>query len=164
MSLAAGGAALGARTGDDLAAVPLEQLRTYRARLREEEDRVSYWRRLLQARIDLVQAGRGAAGGLGLTDLVRVLGETGSGRRRTALLRVHAADDLPPLPGLAAVWVVPGEDDAEEVLARLRGAEGQLGAYRAALLVRLDQATAVLVGRYRADPSAALDVLADVPG
>lgn len=164
MSRPPGPAAVVARPGADLAAVPLEQLRTYRTRLREEEDRVSYWRRLLHARIDLVQAGRVVVGGLGLADLVRVLGETGNGRRRTALMGVHAADDLPPLPELAAVWVVPGEDDVEQVLAKLQGAEEQLAVYRSALLARLDQATAVLVGRYRADPSAALVVLGDAPG
>ena len=144
----------------ELGSLSLADLRAYRGRLREEEDRVSYWRRLLHARIDLVEAGRASAGALGLEDLVRVLGDTGTGRRRRALLGVHAADDLPALPDLAAVWVVPADGvEAELVLDRLRAAEQQLAGYRAALLLRLDQATEALVARYQEDPSAALAVL-----
>lgn len=160
----------------------LPQLRSYRQHLRDEEDRASYWRRVVHARLDLLGAvvdagdgpagpgGTGVSGGsggkqaagaaIGLDDLVRVLGDTGSGASRRALLRVRAADPLPELPDLAEVWTLPSSAaEAGAVLERLRAAERQLTAYRSALFGRLDESTAALIARYRADPTAALAVL-----
>ncbi|VXC59076.1 RsiG family protein [Nocardioides sp. AX2bis] len=145
---------------DDLA---LPGLRAYRQRLRDEEDRASYWRRVVHARLDLIEAGgtgTGAAVAIGLEDLVRVLGDTATGAGRTALLRVRAADPLPELPDLAEVWAPPTTPaETTVVVERLRAAERQLTAYRSALFARLDESTAALIARYRSDPSAALSVL-----
>ena len=142
---------------DDL---PLADLRRYRQWLRTEEDRTSYWRRLVHGRIDLVVAQRGTTGSMSLPDLVRVLGDTGSGASRRALIRVHPGDPLPDLPDLEQVWATPeGEAESAEVLERLRRAEVQLADYRAALLRLLDESTALLVRRYRDDPTAALEAL-----
>lgn len=145
---------------DELA---LHDLRAYRQRLRDEEDRASYWRRVVHARLDLIEAGGtgpGAGLAIGLDDLVRVLGDTATGAGRTALLRVRAADPLPELPDLAEVWTLPtSAAEAAVVLDRLRAAEGQLTAYRGALFARLDESTAALIARYRSDPAAALAVL-----
>lgn len=137
----------------------IEDLRRYRARLREEEDRVSYWRRLVHARIDLVQAGRHTAGGLTQAQVERALGDTAGGRRREALHRVRAFDPLPELPVLAEVWEAGGDRDDTALVARLGQAADQLSAYRAALHARLDESTAELIARYRRDPAAALAVL-----
>lgn len=152
----------------DLPRLALPELRDYRARLREEEDRVSYWRRLVHARIDLLRAGRDAST-LGLDQVVRALGDTGTGQRREALHRVRAFDPLPELPVLAEVWEAPGAVDAagaaegpdavEERVARLAAAAAQLSAYRTALHDRIDAATAELIGRYHRDPTLALGVL-----
>lgn len=144
---------------------PLEQLtlaelRAYRQRLREEEERVSYWRRLVHARIDLLEAGRAVDGSLSQADLVRVLGDTGTGASRTALLRVRAAEPLPDVPDLADVWVAPRDAaEAERLLAGLRAAEQQLTAYRSGLFARIDAAGQALIQRYREDPTQALAVL-----
>ena len=40
----------------DIHALELPALREYRQRLEAEEDRVSYWRRLVHARLDLLAA------------------------------------------------------------------------------------------------------------
>lgn len=155
----------------DLADLPLAELRAYRQRLRDEEDRVSYWRRLVHARLDLVAAGREAgrrAGGaaLPLADVVRALGDTGTGRRREALHRVRAFDPLPDLPVLAEVWAEPSGDAAEAaaLLARLDEAAGQLSAYRTAVHARLDAATDELVRRYHDRPALALAALTPTAG
>lgn len=138
----------------------LPSLRVYRQHLRDEEDRASYWRRLVHARLDLLEAGRSTEGSISLDDLVRVLGDTGSGASRTALLRVRAEEPLPDVPDLAQVWQVPATPDGTDaVLVSLRQAEAQLTSYRRALFARIDAATAALVERYRAEPTLALDVL-----
>ena len=142
---------------DDLT---LAQLRGYRQQLRDEEDRASYWRRLVHARLDLLRAGRSIAGSIGLEDLVRALGDTGTGASRTALLHVGASDELPDLPDLAEVWVTPTTPEEHEVaMSHLLAAEQQLTAYRSALFARLEESTAALIARYRADPTQALAVL-----
>jgi hypothetical protein len=146
-----------------LADMPLDALRAYRRDLQQEEDRVSYWRRLVHARLDLLEAGAGTEGSLTLPQLIKVLGDTGTGASRTALSSIRPADPLPDLPESEWMWVTEIDPhDAEavaEATARLRAAEEKLTAYRKALFERLDEATAELIGRYREDPSAALSVL-----
>jgi hypothetical protein len=141
----------------DPGTLTMAELRGYRARLREEEDRVSYWRRVVHARVDLLEAGRDASGGLGLDQLERALGETGSGARREALLRVRAFDPLPELPVLAEIWHL--DTDPAATVARLGEASEQLSAYRTALHRRIDAATEELVTRYRREPALALGLL-----
>lgn len=144
-----------------LEGLSLPELRAYRERLRAEEERASYWRRLVHARIDMLEATGTTDGSLPLADLVRVLGDTGNGQVRHALHRVRAADPLPDLPALEEVWIVPADDDGRvDAVRRLRDAEAQLTGYRAALHGRIDEATAELIVRYREDPTRALAVLA----
>jgi hypothetical protein len=146
-----------------LADLTLQELRAYRERLNLEEEKASYWRRLVHARMDVLEAESHTEGVLGIEDLVRVLGETGSGQTRHALLRVRPADPLPDLPVLSDMWVtdVDPHDAAAvgEALDRLRAAEQQLTAYRHALHERIDEATGELIVRYRADPASALIAL-----
>jgi hypothetical protein len=148
---------------EELAALDLDQLREYRQGLEAEEDKVSYWRRLVHARIDVLEAESGSGNPLSIEDLVRVLGDTGSGRTRRALVRFRAADPLPDLPVLSEMWVTEiDRHDAtqvEDALARLRTAEQQLTTYRRALHDRIDEATRELILRYRANPLAALSVI-----
>jgi hypothetical protein len=138
----------------------LGELRAYRRQLADEEEKISYWRRLVHARIDVLEAEAHHERPLRLDELIRVLGDTGSGRSRTALVNVRAADDLPELPILADMWVteVDPNDTAEvaEAIGRLRAAESQLTDYRRALHERLDGATTELIDRYRRDPASAL--------
>jgi len=144
----------------DMAHLSLDQLRLYRRRLAEEEERISYWRRLVHARIDVLEAEAYHERPLRLDELIRVLGDTGTGRTRTALVNVRAADPLPELPVLEDMWMteIDPHDTAEvaEATRRLRAAEGQLTDYRRALHERLDDATAELIARYRSNPVAAL--------
>lgn len=152
---------------DDVASRPvswgglsLDDLRLYRRRLAEEEEKVSYWRRLVHARIDVLEAEAHHERPLRLDELIRVLGDTGTGRTRTALVNVRAAEDLPELPVLADMWVTELDPHDTEAVAgaisRLRDAESQLTDYRRALHERLDEATAELIARYHANPVDAL--------
>jgi hypothetical protein len=148
----------------ELSGLPLAELRAYRQALSGEEDRVSYWRRLLQGRIDLLEANAISEHTLSLGDLVRVLGDTGSGRSRRTLLRVTAPEQLPDLPDLerlCELWEAEpkGVHQVDLLIERLRGKESTLSAYRRALHRRIDAATGELIMRYRADPRAALVLL-----
>lgn len=145
---------------EDLAGLDLAGLRDYRQRLSAEEDKVSYWRRLAHARIDVLEAESHVESHLSFDDLVRVLGDTGTGHSRRALVRVNAAEPLPDLPELTEMWATevdphdPGK--LADALERVRAAERQLTEYRRALHERIDEATRELILRYRANPSAAL--------
>jgi hypothetical protein len=148
---------------EELAGLDLEALRSYRHELEAEEDRVSYWRRLVHARIDVLEAESGTGAALSLDDLVRVLGDTGSGRSRRALVRFRAADPLPDLPVLSEMWMTEVDPhdagQVQDALDRLRTAEQQLTTYRRALHDRIDEATRELILRYKDDPLAALSVI-----
>jgi len=146
-----------------LAGLSLTELRAYRQQLMDEEDRVSYWRRLVHARLDVLEAEIRNSGTLSVEQLIEVLGDTATGKTRTALAAIRPADPLPELPVLAEMWVTeidPHDADAiRDAMERLRVAEVKLTGYRRALHERLDEATGDLIGRYRLDPSLALSVL-----
>jgi len=141
----------------------LDGLRAYRRRITEEEERISYWRRLVHARLDVLEAEAHHERTLRLDELVRVLGDTGSGRTRNALVRVRAEGPLPELPVLEEMWVTeldPEDTEAvQEAIARLRSAERTLTDYRRALHHRIDAATTELIARYRENPASALIAL-----
>jgi hypothetical protein len=145
---------------DDLDHLSLQHLRSYRRKLTEEEEKISYWRRLVHARIDVLEAESHHERPLHLDELIRVLGDTGTGRARSALVNVRAGDDLPELPVLKDMWVTELDpNDTAEIagaVKRLRSAEGQLTDYRRALHEMLDAATTELIVRYRQDPASAL--------
>ena len=143
----------------------LHDLRAYRTALQAEEGNVSYWRRIIQARLDVVREGRTAGGTAALSaeHLRPVLDSARVRAGRTALVQVLPVDDIAPLPDLAELWERRvADDDAyglsalEEDLAR---AEGELSTYRAALHVRLADATGELIARYRAQPGLCLTAL-----
>jgi anti-sigma-K factor RsiG len=139
----------------------LDDLRAYRRTLTSEEDQVSYWRRIIQARLDVLRAGT-----LGSSDgqhLRPVLTDHRVESSRTALVSVLPADDIPPLPNLAELWErrvseddEQGQRDLDHDLAR---AERQLSEYRAALHRRIADATGELIARYREHPELCLTAL-----
>lgn len=147
----------------DFAHLSLGGLRTYRQTLSAEENRVSYWRRIVQARLDLVRADE--VGTATTVDNLRgVFTETRIDTGRTALTRVVPLDDdIPPLPDLAALWAReprPGDEAYNQRLAHdLTRAEAQLSAYRTALHKRLAAATGELIARYREQPDLCLSAL-----
>ena len=98
-----------------------------------------------------------------MAELIQVLGDTGTGKTRTALVAIRPADPLPEVPVLAEMWLTeidPHDTDAiSDAMDRLRVAEVELTGYRKALHQRIDEATGDLIGRYRQDPSLALSAL-----
>ena len=142
----------------ELAHLTLEELRAYRQELVTEEIRVSYWRRILQARLDLLI---GDDDSTALRRLGAVLTQHEVYSRRLAVQPVHVPGGAPPLPDLAMLWdtSVLGEDDEGAVVTRLADAEHQLSSYRRSLHLRLDAATGELIARYHDEPGLALSAL-----
>lgn len=126
---------------------------------------MSYWRRIIQARLDVVRAGwrPGGTGGMDAAHLRPVLTDERISSGRTALMQVLPLDDVPPLPDLSELWerrVDEHDPGAVGVLVRdLSLAEEQLSAYRAALHRQLGEATDELIARYREQPTLCLGVL-----
>ena len=146
-----------------LAHLELSALRVYRQDLLTEESRVSYWRRILQARLDTT-VGRGDERTTPAPKLKSVLSQHQESSRRLAVHTVHDALGVPPLPDLTVLWesgaagnAADGADD--EIVVRLAAAEVELSAYRRALHERLDDATSELIARYREQPALALCAL-----
>lgn len=143
----------------------LEDLRALRRELGDEESRVSYWRRIIQARIDLVASGnRNDDIVARLTD---VLAESNVIHRRLANLAVRPTQYIAPLPDLPRLWTAEVDlDDTAAVsayLGALRAAETELSRMRREILDRLNEATDQLIARYHEDPVLALSALPDVP-
>lgn len=142
----------------------LEALRAFRSALQAEEDKVSYWRRILQARLDTVRAA--AQDGTPVRDqahLRPVLTDQRVRSGRSALVQVLQTDDIPPLPSLTGLWQRSVPDGDPQALAALQAelevAEEQLSTYRAALHRRLGEATGELIARYREQPGLCLSAL-----
>ncbi len=136
----------------------LDRLRTYRRTLLAEELRTSYWRRILQARRDLLRAGVVP----GDRELLRqTLTESRGPAGRQVILPVHPDSGMPILPTLPDLWAQVDNDDpvTAELFAKLASAESVLSSYREALHRRLNSATADLVARYHEDPPLCLVAL-----
>ena len=141
----------------DFDAVDVAELRSMRSGLTEEETKVSYWRRLIQARIDVLNSDHNGAAPV--EQLSRLLTDARSSHRRVAALSVGPVSEVPPLPDLGALWDrVSANTDTErdDLIADLRQAEAELSSYRRNLHERIDQVTAELIARYREDPKLAL--------
>jgi hypothetical protein len=138
----------------------LSALRVYRQDLLTEESRVSYWRRILQARLDTT-VGRGDERTTPATKLKSVLSQHQESSRRLAVHTVHDAVGVPPLPDLTVLWESGAAGNAadDDIVVRLAAAEVELSAYRRALHERLDDATSELIARYREQPALALCAL-----
>lgn len=150
----------------DLALLTLDDLRSYRRVLIQEENRISYWRRILHARLDLLSAGvtegRGNA-----RSLHQLLSNDRLDSGRQALISLLPVDDIPPLPELDRLWArepAPGDaQDAAALVREMSQAERQISDYRKALHVRIAAATAELIARYRRSPADCLSALPMVP-
>ena len=146
----------------DFAHLSLADLRSYRQQVTEEEGRVSYWRRILQARLDLITQGDDVPE----SDRRFLKPALSSGRvsaGRNALVPILPVDQVPPLPDLAALWersVDPSDAGAHAALVReLQAAESELSDYRSYLHHRHHTATQELIARYHENPALCLDVL-----
>jgi hypothetical protein len=147
------------RRAPELEHLTLDELRVYRQELAAEETRVSYWRRILQARLDTVQDGR--EDHTSVARVHQVLRDHAGSSQRLAMLPVACPDDAPPLPNLATLWETTATDEeaGSAMVPRLVDAERELSAYRSALHLRLDAATSELIWRYREQPTLALSAL-----
>lgn len=146
----------------DYAHLSIDALREYRRALTAEEGKVSYWRRILQARLDVVEAGAGARE-VDHAQLRPLLTSERIGAGRSALVEVLPVDDIPPLPSLAELWdrrVDPADEPGTAAFVTdLRLAEAQLSAYRNALHRRIGEAAGELIARYREQPTLCLSAL-----
>lgn len=154
------GTAEGADAGaaQDYARMSMPELRAIKQELTDHETQVSYWRRLVQARIDLLEQGGGP---LDVERISRLLADAPSAHRRISKLLLVEGDEVPPLPMLSGLWgrVPSTSEDTQEYVKDLREAEKQLSSYRRALFGAIDAVHAELIARYRVDPSLALDLL-----
>jgi hypothetical protein len=147
----------------------LDGLRRYRRALGDEEGRVSYWRRILQARLDLLRAELDGGNGrdLDTAGLGPALTDARVAAGRQTLLEAVPVADIPPLPRLQALWERPvdltDEPGARRLEADLAAADRQLSDYRAALHRRIAEATGELIARYREEPSLCLSALPSAP-
>lgn len=144
----------------------LPSLRAYRKALGTEEHRVSYWRRIIQARLDLVRSHRDDVPTM--ERLQDAFAEERPAQGRMALIAIVPDDDIPPIPDLDHLWKSSVDPDDAQSRARLERelafAELQLSTYRQALHRRLGRATAELIARYHEDPSQCLVALPSAPG
>jgi hypothetical protein len=166
MSSRAGGrGAVGTRIepsrNDDFEHLEIDELRAYRKTLNDEESRVSYWRRIIQARLDLLRTDDRDSGRL--ERLNSALGAAQGTSRRQALITLMPADDVPPIPALDTLWArqIDTDDPAAVTAleAELAFAELQLSTYRTALHERIGLATGELIARYREEPTLCLSAL-----
>lgn len=150
------------RRAPELAHLSLNALRDYRSELVAEETRISYWRRILQARLDMVISSDDPRA---LDRLRGVLHDHADSSRRLAMLPVVGSHDSPPLPDLTVLWETAGDGGPgyDALVARLADAEHELSTYRRSLHERLDAATGELISRYRDEPSLALSALPSRP-
>ncbi len=143
----------------------LDDLRAARSELGDEETRVSYWRRIIQARLDVVRSD--VPDSERVADLTRVLTDARGSVRRLAHIDVQPVDDIPPLPDLAEIWSRQVDRSDPRALARLErdlsAAEQELSTFRRELHRRIDLVTNELIARYREQPLLALQILPDDP-
>jgi hypothetical protein len=141
---------------------PLAGLRALRKELREEEQQVSYWRRLVQGRLDLAQAA--LAGDQPSVEKLTTIASghrphprrNGAPRRSPCFAEFVSGIQDRRLVSLAAAWdtQIPWDDRERlrNVEATLEEIERELSERRRVLHERIDACTAELVDRYRRDP------------
>ncbi len=143
----------------EFAHLSLDALREYRQELTVEEGRTSYWRRLIQARLDVVRSAAGNPDPMAHERLRGVLAQARSTSRQ-ALVELVGPDPAPPLPDLEELWTMelrPADGaHTEALLLALSHAELQLSTYRTAVHEKLAAATTELIARYRLEPQLAL--------
>jgi hypothetical protein len=146
---------------------PLSAIRMLRESLRAEERRVSYWRRLVQGRIDLVRAGL-AGKTPTLDDLAAPNRRIPAGYRSPAAVELLDGAKPSPLHTAERIWQspVPWTDETElSVLERrLVELETELSAYRHLLHDQIDASTGELIERYQRDLATGPGFDDDPPG
>ncbi len=160
----------------DVTSRPIEEIRAMRAECRAVEDKVSYLRRLVQGRLDIVAAdrqrrteGRAPSDLSPLVDrLPEILSDKvhapGPGRLPSSLIPPDDDDltaELDAVAGPGALDALPELSD-EEVAAladRLQTFERQVSERRKALFGRIDALQAELTRRYKTGEASVTSVL-----
>ena len=160
----------------DVTSRPLEEIRAMRAECRTIEDKVSYLRRLVQGRLDIVAADQrrraegGAAGDLpSLVDrLPEILSDKvhapGPGRLPTSVMppdddELTAELDAVAGPGALDSLESLSDDEAAALAERLQAFERQVSDRRKALFGRIDALQAELTRRYKTGEASVTSVL-----
>ena len=152
-----------------------QEVRTLRDECREEESRLSYTRRLLQARTDIVRAevdrraGQGRTSEELLRDLPKILADKPSARREARAVGVYAPEggqgrrEEDALIADAALTRLPdlSEDELRDLATRLTEAERNISDQRSTVLNHLDALQGELVARYRDGRADIGDVLSE---
>lgn len=137
----------------------LDDLRILRQSLSDEEGRVSYWRRLFQARLDMLNDSDYAD----TQDIRRVLRDASHAPRRWQALGLHPADFDTTMPEAQSLWsrVVDLHDEEQRCAYAqlLQQMEHSLSRNRRVLHEQIDAVTAELIARYRTNPALALTAL-----
>lgn len=143
---------------EQYAQLDIEQLRQRRAELNNYEIHVSYWRRILQTRLDLLAAGRDMSN---LDSLTHMLTDAPGAGRRMVKLDILPPGQPPELPGMEELWryTPTGEEDTKKHVEKLAEAEQKLSKHRRELHQQIDSLQDELIARYRENPRLALDVL-----
>jgi hypothetical protein len=137
----------------------LDDLRQLRQQLTDEEGRVSYWRRLFQARLDMLKGADYAD----THDVRRALNDASNAPRRWQALGLHPADIDTAMPEARHLWarVIDLNDEQQRAayVDLLQRMETSLSRNRRALHQQIDAVTKELISRYRANPALALTAL-----
>lgn len=138
-----------------LAGYDMDSLLDHRTEVREREEQLSYWRRVVQGRLDLLDARLDPARPVDET-LAHVLGTQGQSSQRIAHVSVR---HVPPMLELATAdraWDLASSSAdvclLQHARHRLALAERWLSSQRAAVIRELDAATAELTARLSDDP------------
>jgi len=161
----------------ELTTRPIEEIRSMRVECRQIEDKVSYFRRLIQGRLDIVAADlRRRSDGGSPTDLATLveqlpdilsdkISSPGPGRLPTGLVPPDDDDltvelDQVAAPGALDRLAELSDEEEAELARRIGDLERKVSAVRKSLFSRIDALQAELVRRYgggEADPGAVLD-------
>ena len=149
---------------------PVADLRAMRDRAEAEEHRVSYARRILQGRIDLLRAevdSRGAGQHVAFQDLGTVLADQGGSgsfdpakaRAPKSVLPPDGDDDLADLPEVDLTALDP--DELAQLARRYADRERELSDLRRGLFGVIDRLQDEIAERYRTGAASVGDLLAD---
>ncbi|HEX7275984.1 MAG TPA: hypothetical protein VF244_01285 [Acidimicrobiales bacterium] len=152
----------------DLSSISVEEIRVQRDECRRVEDKVSYLRRLVQGRLDIVSADlRRRAEGTDPSDmpslvdqLPGILGDrvrgpgTGPGRLPSSILPPDDDDLLAELDAVASPGTLDSlsslsDDEVQDLAARFTELENRVSQRRRALFSRIDALQAELARRYK---------------
>lgn len=137
------------------AELSLQQLRSERDAMREEEARLSFTRRLLQGQLDILRAHEPGGETLAAR-LASVLADAPGGGAPARAMDLAPPDgvDVPGLPDLATL----GDDETVALAEELAAREAEVSERRRTVLDRLDALQGELVRRYR-DEGVDVDVV-----